>query len=53
LDRQLPDGTVIWTTPGAQTYTTYPGSRLLFPTRCKPTAPVRASGVVVEPSRGL
>jgi len=47
LDRQLPDGTVIWTTPGAQTYTTYPGSRLLFPTRCKPTAPVRASGVVV------
>ena len=40
LDRQRPDGTVIWTSPGGQTYTTHPGSRLLFPTLCKPTAPV-------------
>ena len=31
-DRQLPDGTVIWTTPAGQTYTTTPGSRLFFPT---------------------
>ena len=31
LDRQLPDGTVIWTAPSGQTYTTHPGSRLLFP----------------------
>jgi len=54
LDRQLTDGTVIWTIPGAQTYTTYPGSRLPFPTLCEPTAPVGASGVVaVEPIRGL
>lgn len=30
-DRQLPDGTVIWTTPSGQTYTTTPGSRLFFP----------------------
>ncbi len=31
-DRQLPDGTVIWTTPAGKTYTTTPGSRLFFPT---------------------
>jgi hypothetical protein len=53
-DQQLPDGTIIWTSPGGQTYTTYPGSRLLFPTLCKPTAPVSAPAVVtVEPNRGL
>ncbi|MBS1690981.1 MAG: DUF222 domain-containing protein [Actinobacteria bacterium] len=40
-DRQLPDGTVIWTAPGGHTYTTYPGSRVLFPALCTPTAPVR------------
>jgi hypothetical protein len=54
LDRQLPDGMVIWTAPSGQTYTTYPGSRLLFPTLCKPTAPIGAPAVVaVEPNRGL
>jgi uncharacterized protein DUF222 len=31
VDEQLPDGTVIWTTPSGATYTTQPGSRLLFP----------------------
>jgi hypothetical protein len=30
-DRQLPDGTVIWTAPSGKTYTTQPGSRLFFP----------------------
>lgn len=30
-DEQLPDGTVIWTTPARQRYTTVPGSRLFFP----------------------
>jgi hypothetical protein len=39
-DRQLPDGTVIWTSPTGHTYTTYPGSRLLFPSLCRPTATV-------------
>ena len=39
-DRQLPDGTVIWTGPDDTTYTTTPGSRLLFPALCRPTAPV-------------
>ena len=54
-DRQLPDGTVIWTSPGGQTYTTYPGSRLLFPTLCRPTAPVSApvDAPTAGPSRGL
>ena len=37
-DRQYPDGTVIWTSPTGHTYTTHPGSRLLFPTLCRPTA---------------
>ena len=37
-DQQLPDGTVIWTSPSGQTYTTTPGSALWFPTLCRPTA---------------
>jgi Domain of unknown function (DUF222) len=55
LDRQLPDGTLIWTSPGGQTYTTYPGSRLLFPTLCRPTAPVSApvDAPMAGPNRGL
>ena len=36
-DQQLPDGTVIWTSPTGHTYTTHPGSRLLYPTLCEPT----------------
>lgn len=40
LDYQSPDGTVVWTSPRGQTYTTHPGSRLLFPSLCRPTAPV-------------
>ncbi|MCV7168908.1 DUF222 domain-containing protein [Mycobacterium manitobense] len=39
-DRQQCDGTVIWTSPAGQTYTTTPGSALLFPSLCAPTAPV-------------
>jgi hypothetical protein len=30
-DQQRPDGTVIWTAPSGATFTTQPGSRLLFP----------------------
>lgn len=36
-DQQLPDGTVIWTLPGNQTYITTPGSALLFPALMTPT----------------
>jgi hypothetical protein len=42
-DRQSPAGTVVWTAPSGQTYTTQPGSRLLFPSLCLPTAPVVAT----------
>ncbi|MFV9634140.1 DUF222 domain-containing protein [Mycobacterium neumannii] len=47
-DRQHPDGTVDWLSPGGQKYTTHPGSRLLFPSLCRPTAPA-----VVDPSVDL
>ena len=51
---QLPDGTVVWTSPSGQTYTTYPGSRLLFPSLCRPTAPVAKVDVpATAPNRGL
>ena len=36
-DKQLPDGTVIWTLPSGQTSVTMPGSALVFPTLCAPT----------------
>ena len=51
---QSPDGTVVWTAPGGQTYTTVPGSRVLFPTLCTPTAPivVRPSATVRSPGAG-
>ena len=38
-DEQLPDGTVIWRLPGAQTRITTPGSALLFPSLLAPTPP--------------
>jgi len=55
-DRQLPDGTVIWTAPGGLTYTTHPGSRLFFPALTRPTAPVavRVADIPApSPARGL
>jgi hypothetical protein len=36
-DRQLPDGTVIWTAPSGQVYTTKPGGALFFPVLATPT----------------
>jgi len=41
-DRQLPDGTIIWTAPAGHTYTTRPGSRLLYPILNQPSAPLPA-----------
>ncbi|WNG88160.1 DUF222 domain-containing protein [Mycobacterium sp. ITM-2016-00317] len=38
--QQFTDGTLVWTDPDGDTYTTHPGSRLLFPELCAPTAPV-------------
>jgi len=36
--RQNQDGTIVWTAPTGHTYTTVPGSRILFPDRHFPTA---------------
>lgn len=53
-DRQSPDGTVVWTGPGGQSYTTRPGSRLLFPALCRPTAPVAGDrSAHTAPATGL
>ena len=39
-DRQLADGTLILTSPAGDTYVTTPGSALLFPALCAPTAAI-------------
>ncbi|MEZ0352947.1 HNH endonuclease signature motif containing protein [Mycobacterium sp. pR1184] len=39
-DRQVADGTVIWTSPSGRTHVTTPGSALLFPQLCAPTGEV-------------
>jgi len=54
-DEQRPDGTVIWTTPSSHTYTTRPGSRLLFPTLCVPTGELPVAPAIDRPpkERGL
>jgi hypothetical protein len=41
-DQQLPDATVIWTSPSGQTYITTAGSALLFPSLCVPTGALDA-----------
>lgn len=53
-DEQLPDGTVIWTTPSGRTYRTTPGSALLIPTLCAPTGTPTSVGPqeTVSPHRG-
>ena len=44
---------MVSTAPSGQTYTTYPGSRLLFPTLCRPTAPVASTGATPQAATGL
>jgi hypothetical protein len=39
-DRQLPDGTVEWTSPSGRTYTTKPGGALFFPALATPTGEI-------------
>jgi hypothetical protein len=41
-DELRPDGTIAWTSPAGRTYTTHPGSRLLFPSLCLPTGELPA-----------
>jgi hypothetical protein len=50
-DRQRPDGTIIWTSPHGHTYVTEPGSKLLFPSLCTPTAPVTITSEEAERAR--
>jgi hypothetical protein len=40
--KQFPDATIVWTSPSGHKYTTRPGSRLLFPTLCRPTGELPA-----------
>lgn len=41
-EQQLPDGTLILTSPAGRTYVTTPGSALLFPALCAPTGDLPA-----------
>ncbi|GBE65713.1 hypothetical protein MFM001_21750 [Mycobacterium sp. MFM001] len=54
-DEQWPDGTVVWTSPTGHTYTTRPGSRLLFPSLCLPTGELPSAPTTDQPpgDRGL
>ena len=52
-EEQLADGTVIWTAPDGRTHTTTPGSRLLFPELCEPTARVVATEAPASHTAGL
>jgi len=52
LDRQHPDGTVVWTSPHGQAYTTRPGCKVLFPSLCRPTAPVAVAHTADAPTAG-
>ncbi|OPX09882.1 HNH endonuclease signature motif containing protein [Mycobacterium sp. AT1] len=52
-DRQLDDGTIVWTAPDGRTHTTAPGSRILFPELCAPTAPAVTAGRPTAHTAGL
>jgi len=54
-DRQQPDGTITWTSPSGRSYTTRPGSRLLFPAPCLPTGELPSAPTAERPSglRGI
>jgi Domain of unknown function (DUF222) len=54
-DVQHPDGSIVWTSPTGHTYTTRPGSRLLFPALCLPTGelPTMARQYGSQGNRGV
>ena len=54
-DEQRPDGSIVWTSPSGHTYTTRPGSRLLFPTLSLPTGELPTAPTTSPPQaqRGL
>lgn len=51
-DEQHPDGTILWTSPSGHTYTTRPGSRLLFPVLCLPTGEIPSTPKEYRPPSG-
>jgi hypothetical protein len=51
-DKQLPDGTVIFTAPSGRTYTTKPGGSLFFPILATPTGEVVIDKLTAEPGEG-
>lgn len=53
-DRQLGDGTVLWTSPTGHTYATKPGGSLYFPVLSTPTGdPQRFTAPEPHPMRGM
>ncbi|ULN39042.1 HNH endonuclease [Mycolicibacterium crocinum] len=48
-DRQLPDGTVIWTSPSGRTYRTKPGGTLFFPQLFPPTTELNLPDNATQP----
>jgi len=52
-ERQLDDGTIIWTAPDGHEFVTTPGSRLLFPELSRPTATVTPTGRPTPHTVGL
>ncbi|MDV6974987.1 HNH endonuclease signature motif containing protein [Mycobacterium intracellulare] len=50
-DRQLPDGTVVWTSPTGHTYITKPGGSLYFPALAVPTGTLTLPAVAPAPSQ--
>ncbi|MEE2852268.1 MAG: DUF222 domain-containing protein, partial [Actinomycetota bacterium] len=48
-EKQLPDGTLILTSPAGHTYVTTPGSALLFPSLCLATGAIPAAEADVAP----
>jgi Domain of unknown function (DUF222) len=54
--RQKPDGTITWTAPTGHTYTTVPGSRILFPDKHFPVGPPQPAAAATpsdQPGRDL
>ena len=51
-DTQLPDGTIIWTSPTGRTYTTKPGGALFFPILATPTGEATIRKLTTEPGQG-
>jgi hypothetical protein len=51
-DRQQPDGTVRWTAPSGQTYTTTPTGAIFFPVLATPTAKLTIPDSIHPPDAG-